>query len=78
MRVRGLTLYELVMRDGLVVTVIYYGSGGKWCCDDFSPVAARPPARLPVCEVLIIHSQHCRTILGSRIALLSLRSYDSV
>lgn len=74
MRVRVLTLCELVMRDGMVVTVIYYGFGGKWCCDDFSPVAARPP----VCEVLIMHSQHCRTILGSRIALLSLRSYNSV
>lgn len=46
MRVRVLTLYELVMRDGLVVTVIYYGSGRKWCCDDFSPVAACPPAYL--------------------------------
>lgn len=38
--VRVLTLYELVMRYGLVATVIYYGSRRKWCCDDFSPVAA--------------------------------------
>lgn len=73
MRVRVLTLCELVMRDGSVVTIIYYGSGGKWRCDDFSPVATHPPVK-----VLIIHSLHCRTILGSRIALLSLRSYDSV
>lgn len=56
MRVRVLTLYELVMRDGLVVTVIYYGSGGKWCCDDFSPVAARTPACLSVRSSLCIRS----------------------
>lgn len=46
MRVRVLTLYELLMSDGLVVTLIYYGSQGKWCFDDFSPVVARPPAFL--------------------------------
>lgn len=41
-----LTLYELVMKDSLVVAVIYYGSGGEWCCEGFSQVASRLPACL--------------------------------
>lgn len=62
-------LTELVMRDGLVMAAIYYGSEWECCCSGFSP----EDVCLPVRPWLCIHI-NTELVLGSEEALLRLRN----